>query len=191
MLLRNKGFAFMRVSCALLGHQVDNRVFERAVTAARWCACGEPYLDEDGGVTHVRHTLSCFLGHHHYRRLTDREGWHEYVCVQCGHPLLFQADRDPYGSERQFAKRVRYLCGLMGHEVTRVTRRNGFAEYACLCGHSFLKPDSGHTKIRHPLVCTLFGHWIRYVTRRAGFAEYVCRTCGHPFCFADPAAVGS
>ena len=93
-----------RASCALWGHHVDNHVFERASTRARRCRCGAAYLPEDGGVTRVRHTLSCFLGHHTYERLIDRHGCHEYVCVQCGHPLLFRADADPYAAERQICQ---------------------------------------------------------------------------------------
>jgi len=180
-----------RVSCALWGHHVDNHAFARAWSIERQCRCGVPYLPEDGRLTHVRHTLSCFLGHHTYTRLIDRDGCHEYVCVQCGHPLLYRADVDPYAREAQFAKKVRYLCGLFGHRVALVGTRDGFAEYACHCGHTFLKPDDRTQKIRHPLSCTMRGHWIRFVTRRGGFAEYVCQTCGHPFCFRDPGGVGA
>jgi DNA-directed RNA polymerase subunit RPC12/RpoP len=173
-------------SCALWGHHVDNHVFERASSLARRCRCGAPYLPEDQTVTRVRHTLSCFLGHHTYKRLIDRNGWHEYVCVDCGHPLLFAEERDPYAASVQFPKKVRYLCGLFGHRVVNAVVRDGLVEYACHCGHTFLKSEAGLETIRHPMVCVLFGHWIRFVTRRGGFAEYVCRNCGHPFCFADP-----
>lgn len=87
----------------------------------------------------------------------------------------------------QFTKKVRYLCGLFGHRVTRVAARDGFVEYACACGHSFLKRADAAGTIRHPLVCFFFAHRIVFLTRRAGYAEYVCRDCGHPFCFvADP-----
>jgi DNA-directed RNA polymerase subunit RPC12/RpoP len=175
-----------RLSCVVWGHQVDNRVFERASERERRCRCGASYLAEDGSLTHVRHTLSCFLGKHHYKRLTDRDGCHEYVCVQCGHPLLFRADRDPYAGETLFGKKVRYLCGLFGHRVSVVTTRDGMTEYACHCGHTFLRAEGEGPTIRHPIACVLFAHRIRFLTRRAGFAEYVCRTCGHPFCFADP-----
>ncbi len=175
-----------RLWCALVGHEVDNHVFTRASSLARRCRCGATYLTEDGALTRVRHTLSCFLGHHTYQRLIDRDGHHEYVCVQCGHPLLFRADRDPYAREVRFEKKVRYLCGLFGHRVEIVATRDGIVEYACHCGHSFLKPDHALKTIHHPMVCVLLGHWIRFVTRRGRFAEYVCRNCGHPFCFADP-----
>jgi hypothetical protein len=175
-----------RLACRVWGHHVDNHAFERASTGDRRCRCGARYLPEDGRPTHVRHTLRCFVGHHTYKRLVDRDGVHEYVCVQCGHPLLFRAHADPYAGESEFPKKVRYLCGLLGHRVAVVSIRDGFVEYACHCGHSFLKHADAHATIHHPLVCRLRGHWVHYVTRRGGFAEYVCRTCGHPFCFADP-----
>ena len=178
----------LRASCALWGHHVDNHAFERARDSARHCRCGVPYLSEDGAVTRVRHTLSCFLRHHTYKRLIDRHGCHEYVCVQCGHPLLVRADRDLYARRPEFSKRVRYLCSLLGHDVTVAAARDGFVEYACHCGHTFLTTSDAHSKIHHPIGCRLLGHWIRFVTRRGGFAEFVCRACGHPFCFAEPRA---
>ena len=69
--------------------------------------------------------------------------------------------------------------------------RDGFIEYACFCGHSFLKAQKIEGKIRHPAICVVAGHFIHFLTRRAGYAEYVCRNCGHPFCFADPESKGS
>ena len=175
-----------RLSCWLWGHHVDNRRFRRTEGADRTCRCGARYLQTDGSCTRVRHTLSCFLGHHRYTRMTERAGHHEYVCIQCGHPLVFQAAHDPYARAGDFRKKVRYLCGLLGHRVHRVTDRDGFTEYACFCGHSFLKERQAAGVIRHPLICVAEGHYVRYVASRAGYAEYVCRTCGHPFCFADP-----
>jgi hypothetical protein len=175
-----------RLSCAIWGHRVDNHVFEESSGAARHCRCGTAYLADDGeSLTRVRHTLSCFLGHHTYKRLADRNGYHEYVCVQCGHPLLFRADSDPYAGDQQFRKEVRYLCGLFGHRVERVGIREGFVEYACHCGHSFLSHDDHRAVVRHPLICVVSGHWIRYLAPRGAFSEYVCRNCGHPFCFAN------
>ncbi len=97
------------------------------------------------------------------------------------------AERDPYGASPAFREKVRYLCGLFGHRVRHVATRQGFEEYACFCGHSFLKEAAVAARIRHPMVCVLFGHFIHFLTRRGGFAEYVCRNCGHPFCFADGA----
>jgi hypothetical protein len=173
----------MHWSCAVLGHQVDNHVLQRS-GPARYCKCGEPYLRDDGSITRVRHTLSCFLGHHTYRPLTDRDGCREYVCVQCGHPLVYTERNDPYRAASIFTKKVRYLCGLFGHRVRAVTTRAGRVEYACHCGHSFLMPESGLRKIRHPLVCVFLGHFIRHVTARAGYDEFLCVNCGHPFCFA-------
>ena len=176
-----------RISCALWGHHVDNHVFlETWRPSHRTCRCGAAYLGMDGSLTRVRHTLSCFLGHHTYQHLVDRHNHHEYVCVQCGHPLLFAADSDPYASSGLFDKKVRYLCGIFGHQVSRVTTRDGFVEYACRCGHTFLRPESEVAMVKHPLRCVLAGHWISFLTARAGYAEYLCLHCGHPFCFAAP-----
>jgi hypothetical protein len=190
--------------CAIWGHHVDNHILG-SLEADRRCRCGASYLARDGSVTRVRHTLSCFLGHHTYTPLTDRDGCREYVCVQCGHPLMFRDGADPYRQAAGFRKKVRYLCGLFGHRVSAVTTRDGWTEYACHCGHSFLKADppacperaervegserreskaQKGTTIRHPLVCVLLGHFVRYLTSRGGYDEFVCVNCGHPFCFA-------
>ena len=173
-----------QLSCALWGHHVDNHVMA-AGAARRACRCGHPYLGRAGQTTRVRHTLSCFLGHHRYEPLVDRDGSREYVCVQCGHPLVFRDHQDPYRQERRFEKKVRYLCGLFGHRVEAVAARDGFVEYACHCGHTFLKGATDATTIRHPMVCVFFGHYVRYVTSRGGFDEFLCVNCGHPFCFAQ------
>ena len=178
-----------QLSCLIWGHHVDNHTFKQANTNGRKCRCGADYLAEDRSITHVRHTLSCFLGKHEYVKLADRHGCHEYVCVQCGHPLLFDSEHDPYAAASTFKKKVRYLCGVFGHRVRHVATRDGFEEFACFCGHSFLKrveaaPPSAINKIRHPAICFLSGHRIHYLTSRAGFAEHVCKDCGHPFCFA-------
>lgn len=178
----------MSLSCALWGHHVDNRQFRRAPHDRR-CRCGSAYLAEDGSLTRVRHTLSCFLGKHTYTLLTERDGCREYVCVQCGHPLVFRAQTDPYRQTTGFKKKVRYLCGLFGHRVAAVTGRDGCVEYACHCGHSFLKNEPTLGKIRHPLICVLLGHYIRYVTARGGYDEFRCVNCGHPFCFVSRASV--
>ena len=185
----------MGLSCALWGHHVDNHRFT-AAPADRRCGCGATYLAADGSLTRVRHTLSCFLGKHRYTLLTGRDGCREYVCVQCGHPLVYRAAHDPYADSGEFKKKVRYLCGLFGHRVEAVATRDGFVEYACHCGHSFLKPSStgdrgtkvpryGSAIIRHPMICVLLGHYIRYVTSRAGYDEFICVNCGHPFCFVS------
>jgi hypothetical protein len=196
----------VRLGCAIWGHAVDNAAFRATPSRERRCRCGVGYLREDGSATHVRHTLSCFLRHHTYTRLADRDGVHEYVCIRCGHPLVFLADADPFDqrgttlkgrptsqtlkgrpTSQTFIKKVRYLCGLFGHRVVAVADRDGFVEYACHCGHSFLRPRAGARLIRHPLICFFRAHRVRFVTRRHGYAEYVCDDCGHPFCFADPA----
>jgi DNA-directed RNA polymerase subunit RPC12/RpoP len=176
----------LRLSCGLWGHVVDNGLFRTVGEHRHRCRCGEDYLAEDGSLTHVRHTLSCFLRHHTYVRLCDRDGVHEYVCVRCGHPLVFAAGADRFEHQERFAKKVRYACGLFGHRATQVAERDGFIEYACHCGHSFLKRAHADGKIRHPLRCFFRAHRIRFLARRGGYAEYVCTDCGHPFCFADP-----
>lgn len=173
---------WLRLSCALWGHVVNNEVFSHT-EGARRCRCGSAYLPEDGAATHVRHTLSCFLRHHTYVLLADRNDVHEYVCVRCGHPLVFEASHDRFAHRERFEKKVRYACGLFGHRVRAVEERDGFVEYACFCGHSFLKPSAGERTIRHPLRCFFRAHRIVFVTTRGGYAEYVCRDCGHPFCF--------
>ena len=179
--------------CSVWGHQVDNKRFrlESPGAGRRECPCGARYLAEDGSFTHVRHTLTCFFGHHTYTKVVDRNGHREYACVHCGHPLLFQADHDPYAESAIFDKKVRYLCGIFGHRVHAVVERDGFRELACHCGHTFLKPEGdGQLHIKHPAICVCSGHRIRFVTRRAGYAEFVCRDCGHPFCFADSEVSG-
>jgi hypothetical protein len=175
-------------SCAIWGHHVDNHILATH-EADRHCRCGSPYLAPDGSLTRVRHTLSCFLGHHTYIPLTDRDRCREYVCVQCGHPLVFRDGEDPYRQTAGFRKKVRYLCGLFGHRVTAIATRDGCVEYACRCGHTFLKAAQESTTIRHPMVCVFLGHFVRYLTSRggvrgAGYDEFVCVNCGHPFCFA-------
>jgi DNA-directed RNA polymerase subunit RPC12/RpoP len=175
----------LRLSCALWGHVVDNEVFSRRIGRDRRCRCGARYLADDGSRTHVRHTLSCFLRHHTYVRLTDRDDVHEYVCIRCGHPLVFPAASDRFAARERFAKKVRYACGILGHRVQAVATRHGFVEYACGCGHSFLSNMAHARKIRHPLRCFFKAHRIRFLTRRSGYAEYVCDDCGHPFCFAE------
>ena len=119
----NMSALLTRLSCFVWGHHVDNHVFKQAQGDGRKCHCGADYLAEDGSLTHVRHTLSCFLGKHDYEKLADRDGCHEYVCTQCGHPLLFDAEHDPYAATPPFKKKVLYLCGLFGHRARHVTTR--------------------------------------------------------------------
>jgi hypothetical protein len=174
----------VRLGCRILGHAVDNRVFRES--SERVCRCGCAILPRDGTETHVRHTLSCFFGGHRYRRLAVRDGHHEYLCEQCGHPLLFEQDRDPYAGSDSFEKKVRYLCGLFGHRVHRVGERHRLTEYACFCGHSFLRSQVSMTLVRHPPSCVASGHAVAFLERRGGHDEFLCRRCGHTFGFAEP-----
>ena len=65
--------------CEVWGHQVDNHRFRREPRSAngRQCPCGTAYLAENGSFTHVRHTLTCFFGHHTYTRVIERNGHRE------------------------------------------------------------------------------------------------------------------
>jgi len=170
-----------RVVCLLWGHAVDNLVF--AVGGRACTRCGASCLHDDPGTIRIGHTLSCFLRHHTYERVIERDGHTEYACVRCGHPLLFPTVNDPYGRRGRFTKRVRYLCGLLGHRVHAVADRDGGTEYACHCGHSFVHQPARRHVVRHPLGCILLGHWIAFVAARGAFSEYACRHCGHPFLF--------
>jgi len=171
-----------RLSCALFGHRVSNVAFAANPGPVKHCPCGERLLDMHAE-TRVSHTVSCFLLGHRYVRIAVRDGHHEYVCTQCGHPLLFRMDSDPYADQSTFKKKVRYLCNLFGHRVHPVVSRQGFHEYACDCGHSFLKEDSGRSVVKHPLVCLFAGHYLRFTERRGSYDEYLCRNCGHTFYF--------
>lgn len=171
-----------RLICLIWGHAVDNQLFAEQ---ERGCArCGQDCLTDDAASVRVGHTLSCFLSHHTYEPVGARDGHMEYACVQCGHPLLFPLDADPYGAAPRFDKRVRYLCGLFGHRVHRVGERDGGVEYACHCGHSFVQQPDRQSLVHHPLSCVLLGHWVSFVRPRGRFSEYACVTCGHPFLFA-------
>jgi DNA-directed RNA polymerase subunit RPC12/RpoP len=176
-----------RLICQVWGHAVHNGAFllgERACTR-----CGQAMLRDDRSVFRVGHTLACFFINHTYERVGERDGHTEYACVRCGHPLLFATGSDPYADRGVFDKRVRYRCGLFGHHVHRVTERDGGTEYACRCGHTFVRHPAGLSLVRHPLRCVLLGHWISFVETRGRFSEYACRTCGHPFLFTRaPAA---
>jgi hypothetical protein len=74
-------------------------------------------------------------------------------------------------------------CAVWGHEVDN---HRFFDEFACHCGHSFLKAQRDVAHITHPAICVVSGHRVQYVASRCGYQEYVCRDCGHPFCFAEP-----
>lgn len=172
-----------RVSCSLFGHAVDNHRFQ-AEAPEKTCGCGQAILSEDGSSTRTRHTLSCFFRHHTYLRVGARNGHNEYMCQQCGHPLLFTLDDDPYVLAGRFNKRVRYLCNLFGHRSHVVTERAGLTEYACGCGHTFLRRARGLSLVTHPPACAVLGHFVRFVERRGGYSEHACLNCGHTFGFA-------
>jgi DNA-directed RNA polymerase subunit RPC12/RpoP len=168
--------------CAIWGHAVDNGSF---LASGRVCTrCGTRFLRDDERSVRVGHMLGCFLRHHTYEHVGERHGHNEYACIRCGHPLLFRVDSDPYDLRGRFEKRVRYLCGLLGHRVHEVTVRHTGTEYACECGHTFVRQRRGRAVVHHPAACVLLGHWIEFVDARWGFSEYACRRCGHPFLFA-------
>jgi DNA-directed RNA polymerase subunit RPC12/RpoP len=170
------------VTCALFGHKVHfTRIAaDRCTSCAR---CGAAILDQSNSVSRLAHTLSCFFGTHHYVRIAARASHHEYVCEKCGHSLLLELARDPYLSRGKFKKRVSYACGLFGHRVHIVGTRSRATEYACVCGHPFVKAQRALTVIRHPLACVLLGHLVTFTEIHGNWTEYVCRRCGHPFYF--------
>jgi len=168
--------------CALFGHRVHHsRIAGDGGTPC--VRCGSPILYKGNSISHVCHSLSCFFGRHHYVHASTRASHHEYVCERCGHPLLFESGSDPYASQGKFKKRVSYACGLLGHRVHVVATGPKATEYACLCGHSFIKAKRAITVIRHPLACVALGHFVKVNEIRGEWAEYVCCRCGHPFCF--------
>src|SRR6185503_20751917 len=168
--------------CTLLGHKVHHTTIAND-SATRCARCGVAILDRGHGVSRVAHTLSCFFGWHHYVAVARRAAHNEYVCERCGHPLLFELARDPYSSHAKFKKKVNYLCGLLGHRVHVVETGSKTTEYACRCGHSFVKTEKALTLIRHPLTCVVLGHVITFNQTRSDWVEYVCLRCGHPFSF--------
>jgi DNA-directed RNA polymerase subunit RPC12/RpoP len=168
--------------CTLLGHKVHHTTIAKD-SATRCARCGVAILDPGHSVSRVAHTLSCFFGWHHYVAVARRAAHNEYVCERCGHPLLFELARDPYSSHDKFKKRVNYACGLLGHRVHVVETGSETTEYACRCGHSFVKAQKALNVIRHPLTCVVLGHFVTVNEIRGEWTEYVCIRCGHPFCF--------
>lgn len=169
--------------CSLLGHKVDDTKITKD-TRTPCARCGIAILDQNQSVSRVAHTLSCFFGGHQYVPIARRSRHNEYVCKRCGHPLLLEVARDPYDSNEKFKKRVNYACGLLGHRVHVVETGAKATEYACRCGHSFLKKETALELIRHPLSCMLLGHYLIVNQLRGEWMEYVCFRCGHPFCFS-------
>lgn len=168
--------------CTLLGHKVDHtRIAGKTGTPC--VRCGAAILDYGPTVSRVAHTLSCFFGWHHYIPRGTRAQHNEYVCERCGHTLLFALESDPYSSHNKFKKKVAYVCGLLSHHVHVVEKRSKATEYACRCGHPFLKAQADLKMIRHPISCVLLGHSVTVNDTRDAWAEYVCLRCGHPFCF--------
>jgi DNA-directed RNA polymerase subunit RPC12/RpoP len=181
---------FRRASCAVFGHEVDNYRFGSDRAPVKKCPCGSAILFEDNSHTRIAHVVSCFVRGHRYRSAGSRDGHGEYVCERCGHPLLFPEGQSGYAGRETFRKKVRYRCNLFGHRAHEVTRRDGLAEYACHCGHSFLREPQRGTLIRHPPLCLVAGHFVKFVTRRGLYAEFRCRNCGHTFCFVSDEARG-
>ena len=172
-----------QVVCALFGHDVDGISWQTSGAGCR--RCGAHFLPASECESRISHTVSCFLCGHAYHRIGTRDGHNEYTCVRCGHPLLFAIACDPYRELLAFTKKVRYFCNLFGHEVHQVSTRGSLIEYACDCGHAFLKRQVGMTIVKHPLICLLAGHFLHFFEVRNGYAEFHCRNCGHTFCFKE------
>jgi predicted RNA-binding Zn-ribbon protein involved in translation (DUF1610 family) len=100
------------------------------------------------------------------------------VCL-CGSAYLQNG-----GEETRIRHTVSCFTNLFGHRVHAVTERAGFSEYACECGHNFLKRAQRLKRVTHPLICPLVGHFVSHVEQRGSYGEYVCRNCGHTFLFA-------
>lgn len=173
-----------KVQCRLFGHRpIDT-------SDCNLCRCGARILPVNGSITRMRHVVSCFLSGHSYTRMGERNSHHEFACSICGHPLLIDSGRGDYAGRTSFEKKPRYRCSLFGHKVHKVVERDGFSEYACGCGHSFLKTNSALTEIKHPIICLVAGHFIRFATMRTpDQAEHACRNCGHTFYFPARALV--
>ena len=162
------------ISCAIFGHCVDH-------SGKNVCRCGASILAAKDSCTRIRHVVSCFLRGHRYTFVAARDDHEEYACTICGHPLLFAIGKNPFSQKKRFEKKVRYLCNLFGHNVHFVVERDGFAEYACDCGHTFLKSARNLTAVKHPLICLFAGHFVNVTRSGSGWNEFVCENCGHTF----------
>ena len=170
---------FMQMTCVLFGHDMNNHRFQKT-WPKKFCDCGELILSNRP--TPIRHILSCFFGGHSYIFLGSRDHHDEYMCTRCGHPLLFSVEKNIFPEKQKFRKKARYLCNLFGHKVHPVTQRQSLWEYACFCGHSFLKKKRQvKTKITHPLRCFFAGHFVENIGDRSDCSEFLCTVCGHTF----------
>ena len=131
------------LACSVLGHEMDNRTLAGDGARPRCARCDQPFLHEDGRVTHTRHVLGCFLRHHTYVRSGVRDGHNEYTCVRCGHPLLFEAEHDPYAGAGLFHKKVRYLCGLLDTTSTPSASATGSPNMPAAAGIRSCCPPGG------------------------------------------------
>ena len=126
--------------CAVWGHEVDNHKFLEE-SGERRCRCGTRYLGKDGTLTHVRHTLSCFLGHHTYKKLIERDGHTEYVCVQCGHPLLFQPTKIPIANRPSSTRRFVICAGSSATTCTSSAIAMGTVSSRAAAATRFSRPS--------------------------------------------------
>ena len=178
---------FRNVICSLFGHRHGNEKFAGAMSYPTTCSCGMLILQENEVETRIRHIPSCFLLGHSFTKIGERNGHYEYCCHSCGHPLLIKKDCSSYHNLNSLQKRPRYVCGFFGHKVHKVIERNGYTEYACACGHSFLKAERDVVEVKHPLICLFAGHFVRFVEKRGENSEYLCRNCGHTFYYPSTA----
>lgn len=172
-----------RVRCVLFGHDTQSAKSRFAPKSRQRCRCGKETLFEDNRESRIGHILPCFFFGHDYLRVGDRDGHAEFICKNCGHPLLFEMRSSLYACKTTLHKPVSFACIVFGHKIHQVSERSGITEYACHCGHSFLLSEPGLSTYRHPLACVVRGHYIRFVERRGFLAEFGCHVCGHTFCF--------
>jgi hypothetical protein len=156
----------------------------RNASQSRMCECGQQILNRTG-VTRIRHIVSCFVNGHTYQHVMERNSHEEYMCTRCGHPLLLRRPAlHRTRPSRRFRKKVRYLCNLFGHKVHPVTVRQSLFEYACFCGHTFVKRAEEGPKITHPVLCLVAGHYVEWIASRRNLSEFACKNCGHTFLVA-------
>ena len=122
-----------RLTCAVVGHAVDNRRFARssggqALRVLRRAVPGDGRLPPRASATRSPASSATTR----YAPTETRHGHHEYICVRCGHPLLFEAGSDPYrrspllpeeGPLPLRADRPRRPRGLRAQRVHRIRLR--------------------------------------------------------------------